>query len=202
MRFVDQDDFAAHVAAHLGAFTLNVDRACEIVICAFAGWLSPAEHELLVSELPSSLRVPANTSLALPLEEQLIELGLSVGHAREVIAAVCHVLGERLSDDLLARLRRALPPTIASFLDRPATDATSSVSRNARRYDTLAEGRPGSHAPISEASTAQPQQGSIAADNPHGDAKLSSAVGSTQEREHETLAEGHPAVHPIATARG
>jgi hypothetical protein len=58
---------------------------------------------------------------------------------------------------------------------------------------TLAEGRPGSHHPLSEARPERAHSHSVVrADNPHGDTKLSSAVGFTQEREQETLAAGHP----------
>jgi hypothetical protein len=85
---------------------------------------------------------------------------------------------------------------------RPGAEQTVATSRAARRYDTLAEGRPGSHVPVSEGRADRTQQDSIATDNPKRDAKLSSATGTTQEREHETLAEGHPATHPIATSRG
>lgn len=59
---------------------------------------------------------------------------------------------------------------------------------------TLSEGRPGSRHPISEARPTQRQQHSVEDDNPHGDTKVSSATGLTQEREHETLAEGEPKV--------
>ena len=55
---------------------------------------------------------------------------------------------------------------------------------------TLSEGRPGSRKPVSEARPANHQQHSVADDNPHDDTKVSSATGMTQEREHETLAEG------------
>jgi len=205
MRFVDRDDLVAHVAAHLGATTLQVDRACELVLRRFAGWLTPAERLLFVGELPRSfgaLFEHPDESRALPLEEQLVPLGLTVGRAREVVASVCHVLGEQLSDDMLARLRRALPAWIAAYAVRPAAEATVPVARAARRNDTLAEGHPGSHAKLSDARADRTQQASVAAANPHGDAKLSSATGMTQEREHETLAEGHPAIHPIGTARG
>ena len=204
MRFVDQEDFAAHVAAHLGATKLEVDRACEVVLGALVAWLSAAERQLLLRELPASLGAViehADARLALPIEEHLVALGLTVGHAREVVASVCHVLGEHLSDDMLARLQRALPGSVAAFTVRPVPESTVTTSRAARRYDTLSEGRPGSHAPVGEARADRTQQASVAADNPHGDAKLSSARGSTQEREHETLAEGHPATHPIATSR-
>jgi uncharacterized protein (DUF2267 family) len=203
MRFVDQDDFAAHVAAHLGAPMLEVERACEVVLGAFAGWLSPADRQLFAGELPSSLAAKLeDVGVALPVEEQLVALGLTIGQSREVVASVCHVLGEQLSDDVLARLQRALPRSVAAFVVRPVADETVTTSRAARRYDTLAEGRPGSHAPVSEGRADRTQQDSIATDNPKSDAKLSSATGTTQEREHETLAEGHPATHPIATSRG
>jgi uncharacterized protein (DUF2267 family) len=199
MKFFDQDDFAAHVAAHLGATTFDVRRACTAVLDAFAGWLSPAELGLFARELPGAFEHP-NDSRAIPIEEQLVELGLTFGQAREVIASVGRVLGEHLSDDMLARLQHALPMSVATFTVRPGLGAIVTRSR-VRRYDTLAEGRPGSHAPVSEAPpAARVQQASVAADNPHGDIKLSSAFGSTQEREHATLAEGHPEAHPIATA--
>jgi len=203
MSFADQDDLVVHVAAHLGATKVESERACEVVLGAVAGWLSPADRELFVRELPSSFRAGlehANASVALPIEERLVALGLTLGLAREVIASVCHVLGEHLSDDLLARLQRSLPGSVAAFLVRPLPGAIG-TSRAARRYDTLAEGRPGSHAPVSAARADRRQQASVAADNPHGEIKLSSAAGTTQEREHEDLADGHPATHPIATSR-
>jgi hypothetical protein len=48
----------------------------------------------------------------------------------------------------------------------------------------------------------EPQSESVVKnDNPHGDTKLSSAHGTTQEREHETLAEGRPGSRrPISEA--
>ncbi|MBX3231426.1 MAG: hypothetical protein KIT84_10810 [Labilithrix sp.] len=61
------------------------------------------------------------------------------------------------------------------------------------RGHTLATGRPGSRHPISEARHAGAHAESVVrSDNPHGDMKLSSARGTTQEREHEDLAEGKP----------
>jgi uncharacterized protein (DUF2267 family) len=205
MRFVEQADFAAHVAAHLGVPMLEVERACEVVLRAFAGRLDPAERQLFAAELPHSFAATfgqAESGVALPVEEQLVALGLTIGQAREVVASVCHVLGEHLSDDVLARLQRALPRSIAGFAVRPVAGQPVTASRAARRYETLAEGRPGSHAPVSDARVDRTQSDSVASDNPKADAKLSSAVGSTQERDHETLAEGHPETHPIATSRG
>lgn len=203
MRFVDRDDFAAHVAGHLGATILDLTRACDVVLGTFAGWLSPIDRELFVREFPSTFGTAfeQTTGEVLPLDERLISLGVTLGHAREVIASVCHVLGETLTDDTLAKLHAALPEELAAFAVRPAPGRSTPVSRGARWSDTLAEGRPGSHAPVSEAPADRRQQSSVAADNPHGDAKLSSATGTTQEREHETLADGPTPAHPIASSR-
>lgn len=79
------------------------------------------------------------------------------------------------------------------------------MAKQTRRGNTLADGRPGgtrplsearpgSRHPVSEAAPKDAQQHSVAEDNPHGDTKLSSTDGLTQEREHETLAEGEPKV--------
>ncbi len=202
MQIVDHD-FVAHVAAHVGTTDLAGTRqASEVVLGAFGARLPPADRACIASELPASLGAViehASASVALPVEAQLGSLGLTVGRAREVVASVCHVLGEHLSDDALGRLQRALPASLAAFAVRPAAGAT--WASGAGMGHTLAEGRQGSHAPLSEQRADRTQKASIAAANPHGDVKLSSAVGSTQEREHETLAEGHPVTRPLSTGR-
>lgn len=56
---------------------------------------------------------------------------------------------------------------------------------------TLADGKPGSRHPLSEANPSHGQSHSVAESaNPHADTKLSSSKGTTQEREKEDLAEG------------
>lgn len=49
----------------------------------------------------------------------------------------------------------------------------------------------------------EPQSESVAkSENPHADTKLSSSHGLTQEREHDTLAEGRPgSKHPLSEAK-
>ena len=57
----------------------------------------------------------------------------------------------------------------------------------------LADGRPGSAHPLSEAKASEAHAESVArTDDPHAETRLSSAKGMTQEREQESLAEGHP----------
>jgi hypothetical protein len=71
------------------------------------------------------------------------------------------------------------------------------------RGTTLATGRPGSRHPVSEAHEDRAHTESIArSDDPHGDTKLSSSRGLTQERLRETLAEGRPGPeHPVSNTK-
>lgn len=126
-------------------------------------------------------------------------LGMAVEHAR----IVCSVLGSRLEPDLRVRLMRDLPPAVAALFGLDAqTQATpefvarTSISqRPPPPSHTLATGRPGSLHPVSESRADRTQSHSVAAEpNPHGDTKLSGAVGLTQEQLGETLATGKPAI--------
>jgi hypothetical protein len=179
MRFLDQDDFVAHVAAHLGATSHDVRRICRVVLDSFASWLTPIDRALFADELFGA-SADADLSVALPVEENLVALGMTLGQAREAIASVGHVLGEHLSDDMLARLQHALPMAVATSTVRPAVGASVTRAR-ARRYDTLADGQPGSHAPICEA-------------HPASNARASTTL--TQERDDEGFVDDHG--RPIA----
>jgi uncharacterized protein (DUF2267 family) len=117
------------------------------------------------------------------------------GFAAEHTGVVCQVLAESLSPATLRRLRDALPEAMgALFTPREPAEPFEYVHLDPSRR-TLAEGRPGSRHPLSEAHPERAHSHSVArAANPHEDTKLSSSAGLTQEREHETLATGHPRV--------
>jgi hypothetical protein len=101
-------------------------------------------------------------------------------------------------------VKRELPDHLGELLLELPTALSPHVVHHDGHARTLAQGRPGSARPLSEAAPGSThplhsdkprtaQSGSVArAHNPHGDTKISSAQGSTQEREHETLAEGKP----------
>jgi hypothetical protein len=57
---------------------------------------------------------------------------------------------------------------------------------------TVALGHAGSQHPVSTSSADRTQSNSVAAADPHGDVKLSSSSGLTQEQVDESLATGHP----------
>lgn len=112
--------------------------------------------------------------------------------AREHAQSVCSALAEGLDEDERTQLKNRLPAAIAALLvprSRPAAPAARKQPVQPSERSTLAEGRPGSSHPVSEAAAQREHQESVArSDNPHGDTKLSSSPGLTQEREDETLA--------------
>jgi uncharacterized protein (DUF2267 family) len=201
---VTTDDFASHVVAHAGVATTLAARATPVVLAGIGAFLGPAARQLVASELPPELgaAVVAGSDLATPIEERVLAFEAKIGHARELIASVCRVLAEELSTEALAALHAAVPAKLAVLLDASATNAAPPPPGSNRPRDTLADGRPGSHHPVSSAHRPGAQRESLAADNPHAATKLSSTTGTTQERHCETLAEGRPGPpYPITGSR-
>jgi len=198
------DDLCSHVAAHAGVPIALAERATRTVLAGMGGTLTPAGRELVADELPAGLgaAILAGGSLAMPVEDQVVALGVTLGQARELIASVCRVLVEELSGEAVDALRVGVPTALAALLVEPVTDEPLPRPALDPRHDTLADGRPGSQHPLSDAGRGA-QRGSIADANPHAVTKLSSTAGSSQERHRETLSEGRPgARYPLSSGRG
>jgi hypothetical protein len=91
--------------------------------------------------------------------------------------------------DVLAAIRRDLPPDVAELLVEVEPHASPPAAHHDVGKRTLAEGRAGHSRPLYAARPDNAQTESVASSaNPHGDTKLSSAHGLTQEREAESLA--------------
>jgi uncharacterized protein (DUF2267 family) len=189
----------------------ETERALGAVLDVLAERLGPADAEALARELPSRLGGPlagGGFEADFDLEELTGRIaareGVSRSFALEHAQAVCQAIAEAVSLHALERLHRTLPEPIADLFTPPvrtaeppprhasATHTTLSEGRPGSRHP-LSEARPGSSHPVSEARADRAQSESVArADNPHGDTKLSSSPGLTQEREHESLATGRP----------
>ena len=169
------EDFLAHVAGHAGVTLERANIATSVVLSTLGHYLTEGRRQEIAKELPApwaaALCAPRSTSL--PLEEALLVRGENVAHARELVASVCHVLAEELSDDALGWLRRAVPIDLAVRLGRPARERVSDDVVAGMR-DTIARAKPGSHHPIADTPADRTQSQSIANPNPHGDTKLSS----------------------------
>jgi uncharacterized protein (DUF2267 family) len=160
---------ASHVAAHAGVSQPLAEHALREVVTGAGAYLTRSSRQLIAEELPAELgeALEAGAADKTPIEERVQVPGLTAGEHRELVASVCRVLAEELSNEAIDALTRSLPPGIAKLLVPSSPD-------------------------VPRASTLHRHSASVAHPNPHGETKLSSTEGTTQEREHETLAEGHP----------
>lgn len=183
--FLDHGTAARAVDATLGAFGVCLARD---EARALAGALS---HRLagLVEGADRRADGDVGAFFARVSERE----GVPVGLAREHASIVLRALGVGLDPALRARLSRVLPEELAAMLAprAPSTPPAHPHPSHAPPLTTLASGRPGSHHPMSASKPPAAHQHSVvAATNPHGDSKLSSAHGLTQEQLRESLATG------------
>jgi uncharacterized protein (DUF2267 family) len=195
------DELLFHLAGHAGlSDRQEAERTVRAVLEVLGERLSWPVIQTLAEDLPAPLA--ASLRGVVPHQDfNLAEFharvasrtGVPLGRAVEHTGVVCQFLAEALSPGTVHRVREALPePMSALFTPREPVEGFEYVHLEPGRR-TLAEGRPGSEHPLSEARPGRAHSHSVArADNPHGDTKLSSATGLTQEREQETLAAGHP----------
>jgi hypothetical protein len=172
-----------HVAAHAGEGA-EIASVIEDVLASIDPATDLLVRELIAGELPPRFAQVVRRRGGKRL--------LLRGPRLEVAASVCHALAEELSDDAVAALSRALPDPLAGWLVADAPEGREPAMVEPHRTTTLAEGRPGSRAPLDEARPRGGQAGSVADEDPHANTKLSSSAGTTQERDHDTLADGHP----------
>lgn len=197
------EELLSQVAERSGLAGMEeAERTVRAVLGVLRERLSRSALQSLAEELPAPLSQSLR-SVGPAQDFDLVEFygrvarreGVRPGFALEHTGIVCQVVTEALSPALLHRLRAELPePLGALFTPRETGRRFEHVHLDPSRR-TLAEGRPGSRHPLSEARPERAHTHSVArADNPHGDTKLSSSTGLTQEREQGTLATGHPRV--------
>lgn len=178
----------------------GAETIANAVLSVFSERLGRIAAERLAEALPPSLgravldsphgRVFGVEELYQRVANRLgIRAGVAVEHTVSVLRTVAEVAG----DDLVERLREDLPPDIDALLVVPEAAAPPPPIHRRPDGTTLAEGHGGSSRPLFAAKADRAHTHSVARnDNPHGDTKLSSARGLSQEREGDTLAEGKP----------
>ena len=180
----------------------HAERAAKATLAVLSEVLTPDEAERCKRRLPRELgvllvgRYPA---LVFGMDELAARVARAEhampGVAREHVEAVCTVIGEALGAETRMLLAGRLDFGLGRLFTLPPkpTRPPPPRKRGRRHPSTLAEGRPGSEHPISEARPSRAQTHSVAAnDDPHAETKLSSSRGLTQERLDETLAAGRP----------
>lgn len=112
------------------------------------------------------------------------DASVDIGAARELTQIVCGAMTIDAS---------RLPPDVAALFERRDIGSGEPPPHKALHGHTLATGKPGSAHPLSEAKAERAQSHSVVReDNPHGDTKLSSASGLSQEDAAESLATARP----------
>ncbi|HTR52489.1 MAG TPA: DUF2267 domain-containing protein [Kofleriaceae bacterium] len=185
------EDFIARVADHAGIPIGRAEAATRVVLSSLGSYLPRGRCDEVAAELPPTLRrdLLDAAGAAIPVEERLLALADNrAARAHELLASVCHVLAELLSNEALSWLSLALPARVGRLFERPAPER-SADDHAAGRDDTLASGNLGSHHAIADQAADRSQSESVASSDPHGATKLSSSSGTTQERRHDTLAE-------------
>jgi uncharacterized protein (DUF2267 family) len=194
--------------ARLGALTgrEQAERVTEAALRAVGEGLARGDREALARELPEpfdALLGGAARAGELDRDGLVARVAAleptSKGFAAEHLEAVCEAVAELADREVLLRLRKHVPGDVAELFevrDRAPEPPSPSHHREVEpgHGDSIATGRPASKHPLSEARPDRAQEHSVAREaNPHGDTKLSSAEGLTQERLGEDLATGRPA---------
>lgn len=202
---MDSDRLLKRVCERCGlSGDTEAEGALVAVLESLSPGLDPTTRERMADALPPPWSLVVRDAKPFPdlgvddlafavAEHERVGVGFGIEHA----TAVCQVLAEAVDEELRSQLR-SLPNGLGSLFDEHvATEGgperlPAPHARETRRR-TLAEGNPGSLHPLSEGRPGTGQQHSVAAsDDPHRDTKLSSAQGTTQERQGHTLAEGKP----------
>jgi uncharacterized protein (DUF2267 family) len=169
------ETFVAHVAAHGGIANERATGVTVSVLTGLGAYLTPEGRRFLADELPEPLgnALCEGGRASFPIDAVGGEPGAETGRTHELVASVCRVLAEELSDDALRRLRDAVPASVRELLATPAPElVTRAVETRGR--DTLSTGKPGSRHPISEGRAPEHQGEAVAETNPHASSKLSS----------------------------
>ncbi|HVY48235.1 MAG TPA: DUF2267 domain-containing protein [Minicystis sp.] len=199
---MDAATFLEHVGERAALDDLG--RALDVTTAtlhALSDALTPDEAARCARALPRSLagalvgRAPPSVrSIAALVAEVAAAAHERDGVAREHAEAVCDVVAEALDAETRALVVRRLGPELGRLFTWRGDEASfERPPPHGPRRTNLAEGRPGSAHPISEAAPVVAHAHSVARNaDPHAETKLSSSAGMTQERMRESLAVGAP----------
>ena len=204
---MDQTRFIEEVRAQVGAANEDdVEKAVRATIAALGAMVGHPHRQAIAGALPEALARPfrdahydASMGRDAFVEQVAASEHVPQGRALEHATAVLAALGGALEEDVRLVLEGELPEDVREWV-RPKRESRPPPRAPARGHPArghqepphrLSDGEAGSRHPISESAPHRAHADSVAATpSPHADTKLSSARGTTQEREHETLSEG------------
>jgi uncharacterized protein (DUF2267 family) len=194
------DAMTDYVMNHGGVEEREAKALLERTLNIFACALTAAEAQRLAADLPA----PTSNWLASGEHGETfgpdelyarvrrrsgLEMGVAVEQAQVAIAAMVR----ELRPETRSWIEHRLGGSWVALLQVPRRDHTHVEAEQPR---TLAEGRAGSGAPLSESAPSRMQPDSVADDNPYGDRKVSSGhdvhsepIGSSNPRSRHPLSE-------------
>lgn len=192
--------FYDRVAEHTGVTAAQARGLAGVVLRVLGEQLTAPQAEALADELAPELAHAVRDGehgrrrgLHALHSAVAREAGVRLSVAVERAVAVCQVLTRGLRPEALRALRFALPEELSALFEPLPPLAAPDFVHLDRTRRTLAEGEGGSRRPLYKSAADRAHTESVVhAKNPHGDTKLSSATGLTQEREGETMATARP----------
>jgi len=199
---MDYDRFLEQVKERTGlASRATIETAVRAVTEALGALIDHAHRDDLAKHLPPPLAqmlrgapsdpdADASAFLRRVAGAEHLPAGFAVEHA----TAILETIGSSLHPSVRRQFATRLPEEMRDWIEpRRLTSRPPPPQEHRPEPSHLSNARPGSEHPISEAHPPGAQSQSVAATrDPHADTRLSSAHGTTQEREHEDLASGQP----------
>ncbi len=205
---MDYDQLLRRVREHTGLSDSSlVESVVRAVTEALGALIDHAHRDSIAARFPDELapllrrRAPepdpsGATFLRLVHKSERLPIGFAAEHGTAVLEAI----GSELHPEERRQLASLLPVEMRDWLEPrvfrsppPSSQPTQPHPAHPEGGHHLADARPGSEHPVSEAAPSRAQSESIAANpDPHAGERLASAHGLTQEREREDLAEGQP----------
>lgn len=194
----------------------DAERVVYVTVRALGERLDTDEATALAGKLPAQLGARlrmAQYERDFDVDELYARVarreGVAPGFGAEHAQTVCQVLGEAMGPELRRRFALHLGPDFGALFEPrfvtspPPRPVHIDPEVTAGEGVTLASGRPGSRQPVSSSAADRAHSESVArSDDPHGDTKLSSSRGLTQQRQGDSMAEGRPGPkHPMSATR-
>ncbi|AKF03156.1 DUF2267 domain-containing protein [Sandaracinus amylolyticus] len=147
--------------------------------------LPPGAATIMRAVIGHELGGDASAIVARTARREGVRAALGIEH----LSAVASVIGEHLDDETMRLAEAELDPSVVRLL-QPRRFAPPPVAHHDEHpRTTLSEGHPGSDDPLARAHHPPAHVDSVTG-VAHDDERLSTAHGTRQEQQHDTLAEG------------
>ncbi|UJR84453.1 DUF2267 domain-containing protein [Sandaracinus amylolyticus] len=147
--------------------------------------LPPGAAKIMREVIGHELGGDASAIVARTARREGVRTALGVEH----LGAIASVIGEHLDDETMRLAEAELDPSVVRLLQPRRFAPPTIAHHDAHPRTTLSEGHPGGTDQLAQAHHSSAHVDSVSG-VAHEDERLSTAHGTRQEQQHETLAEG------------